>query len=157
MSMLSLDILLSVICIFSMIELILSLVIHVLYSCEYQLGVLTFIELSGIIGVIGALVYFILTKLNSSYTSIYLILSNIYVVCMISAGIYWVIGLAIESRRFFDNLHIKPCHSMFNYLMLITLVGNYILMFTVILWSICICYSNRNNKQDYYSHVTLVR
>src|SRR5690348_12583566 len=107
------------ICIFSIIELIISFYIHIYYECEIHKYVLYFIETSGIIGFLSTLFYFILKELNKNHQNIYLILSNIYFVCMICISLYWLIGLAIESRRFFDHLYYQQCQIIVIYLIFI--------------------------------------
>jgi len=150
-------IILLIICIFSIIELILSFYIHIYYQCESHKHVLYFIETSGIIGFLSTLFYFILKELNKNHQKTYLILSNIYFVCMICISLYWLIGLAIESRRFFDNLYAQPCQTIVYYFILIILIGNYLIFLLLIIYALYLCYSNMNNTQDLYSHVVLVR
>ena len=145
-----------IICIFSIIELIISLYMHIYYQCESHTHILYFIESSGIIGFISTLFYFILKELNKNHHNIYLILSNIYFVCMICVSLYWLIGLAIESRRFFDNLNLQQCQTIVYYFITMTLIGNYLIFLMVIIYAIWFCYSDMDNKQGLYSHVTLI-
>jgi hypothetical protein len=145
-----------IICLFSIIELIISFTIHISYPCESHKDVLYFIETSGIIGFLSTLFYFILKELNKNHQNMYLIFSNIYFVFIICVGLYWLIGLAIESRRFFDHLYIQPCQTMSFYFLLITLCGNYLIFLLLIIYALCFYYFDMNNKENLYSHATLI-
>jgi len=134
-----------------------SLYVHIYYQCEPYKQVLYFIETSGIIGFLSTLFYFALKELNKNHQNIYLILSNIYFVCMICVGLYWLIGLAIESRRFFDYLYIQQCETIVYYFILITLIGNYLIILLLIIYALWMYYSDMNKKQNFYSHATLIR
>jgi hypothetical protein len=156
MSINSPKLLLLIICIFSIIELILSLYLHIYYHCESRTDVLHFIETSGIIGFLSTLCYFILKELDKNHHEIYLILSNIYFVCMICVSVYWLINLAIESRRFVDNSSIKQCQTIGYYVILISLIGNYLIFLMLIIYVVWTCYSDVNNNQGLYAHATLI-
>ena len=146
-----------IICLFSIVELIVSFFIHYFSPCESQRDVLYFIETSGIIGFLSALFYFILKELNKNHENMYLIFSNIYFVSIICAGLYWLIALAIESRRFFDNFYYQPCQTAAFYFLAITLCGNYLVFLLLIIYALCFYYSDMNNKRDLYSQATLIR
>jgi len=150
------DKLILLICIFAIIELIISFYIHIYYQCETHKHVLYFIETSGIIGFLTTLFYFILKEFKKTHQKLYLILSNIYFVTMICVSLYWLIGLAIESRRFFDNLNLQQCETIVYYFILITLIGNYLIFLLLITYALCFCYSNMDKKENLYSHVTLI-
>jgi len=150
------DKLILLICIFAIIELIISFYIHIYYQCEIHKYVLYFIETSGIIGFLSTLFYFILKEFKKTHQKIYLILSNIYFVTMICISLYWLIGLAIESRRFFDNLYVQQCETIVYYFILITLIGNYLIFLLLIIYALWFCYSGMDNKKDLYAHVTLI-
>jgi hypothetical protein len=145
-----------IICLFSIIELIISFYIHIYYQCEFHKHVIYFIETSGIIGFVSTLFYFILKELNKNHPNIYLISSNIYFVSMICISIYWLIGLAIESRRFFDHLYVEQCQNIVFYVILITLIGNYLIFLLLLIYALYLWYFNMINKEDLYAHVTLI-
>ena len=151
------NLILLIICIFSIIELIISLYIHMYYPCETHAHMLYFIETSGIIGFLGTLFYFILKELNKNHPNIYLILSNIYFVSIICIGLYWLISLSIESRRFFDNISLKSCQTIGYYFILLSLIGNYLIFVMLILYVVWIHYSDVNNKRDLYARATFIQ
>lgn len=149
--------LLVMICLFSLIELIITCSIHVLYPCESHKDVLYFIEASALIGFFGTLFYFVLKELNKKHPTIYLIFSNIYIVSMICLGLYWLIGLAIESRRFFDHFEAQPCQPLAFYSLLVALMGHYLVLLLLIIYSLCFYHSSIKQKQDLPAQVALIR
>jgi hypothetical protein len=144
------------ICIFAIVELIISLSIHIYYPCESYTQVLYFIESSGLIGFLGTLFYFALKELRKSSPNIYLLLSNIYAVCMICVTLYWLIGLAIETRHFVDNFNLRQCPAVVVYLLTMTIVGNYLILLLLLICVLCVSYFDAGNKQSLYSHATLI-
>ena len=145
-----------IICIFAIIELITCLFLHVYYSCESHLHALYFIESSGFIGFLSTLFYFILKELKKTYTNMYLILSNVYFVSMICIIIYWLISLTIESRRFMDDFHLRQCQLVVSYFLMLTIIGNYLIFFMLIIYALWLCYFDVGEKQGLYSHATLI-
>lgn len=146
-----------IVCIFSVIELIVTLFIYVNYQCESHIYVLYFIESSGIMGFLSTLFYFIVKELKTKHPNIYLILSNIYFVFIICVSLYWFIGLAIESRRFFDNFYVKQCQTIVFYFIFILLIGNYLIFVLLILYSLWFCFMDMKQQDDFYAYSTLIR
>ena len=146
-----------IICLFAIIELIASFYIQIYYSCESHRNVLTFIELSGLMGFLSTLVYFILQELQKKHQCIYLVLSNVYFVAVICVCLYWLIRLATESRYFLDHYQLAGCENVAFYFILSSLVGNYLVLVVIIAGVLCFHFSDKYNKADLYSHATIIR
>lgn len=144
---------LGLITLFSLLELILNYSIHLFDPCQSHQQLRHFLESSSILALIMILIYFILQELKKNYMNIYLIIFNIYIVSMICSCLYWLIHLAIESRRFFDHFSPQTCSLFVFYFFLISLIGNYLIFLLMIAYFL---YSNRDDKDNFYTHVNLI-
>lgn len=146
-----------IICLFAIIELISSFYIQIYYSCEPHRHVLSFIELSGLLGFLSTLTYFILKELQKTHQYIYLFLSNIYFVSIICVALYWLIRLAMESRYFLDYYQLSSCETVAFYFILSSLVGNYLVLIVIIAGALYLYCSDKYQKENLYVHTTIIR
>lgn len=140
------------IALFSLLELILLYSIQTFYSCQSHQELFHFLETSSMIGLSCLFVYFILQQLKTSHPNYYLIFFNIYIVSTICFGLYWLIGLTIESRRFFDSFSPQTCSMVVFYSLLMSLMGNYLVCLLLIIYSICVY----RTEDEFYTHVSLI-
>ena len=140
----------------SLLELLICLILHFSTNCEAYRSTLTFIEFSGLIGVLSTCSYLALKHLHGTYPMIYLILSNVYFVSLICAGLYWLIHLVMESRDFADRTDRDVCGVWIKRFMLSSLIAN-AAVFVLLVFSLSWVYHrDRLNRGDFYVHTTLI-
>lgn len=140
------------IAVFSLLELIVVYSIQTLYPCQSHQELFHFLQTSSMIGLGCVLLYFLLPQLKISHPNMYLILFNIYIVTIACLAIYWLIGLTMESRRFFDEFSPEKCSMIVFYSLLISLLGNYLIFLLLIIYSIGLYRTN----EELYTHVSLI-
>jgi hypothetical protein len=141
-----------IICLFAIIELISSFYIQIYYSCDVHRHALSFIELSGLLGFLSTLIYFILTELKKTHQCIYLFLSNIYFVGIICVTLYWLIRLSMESRQFLDHYQLANCQTVAFYFIFGSLIGNFLILIVIIAGILCWHFSDKYQKENLYAH-----
>jgi hypothetical protein len=133
-----------IICLFGIIELISTVFIeHYSNSCESHRHRLSFIELSGMLGILGTLGYFGLKELKTNYQYLYLILSNVYFVSMTCMSIYWLVQLTTQSRQFYDEYDRGDCSIYVFYFILISLLGHVLIVLMIIFGAVYYYYCDR--------------
>lgn len=150
-------IVLIIICVFSTMEFIGSFLTQRFTSCEFYRTSLAFIELSGVLGCLASLTYLALKDLQNSEQRIYLIFSNIYFFAIVCLGLYWLIRLAIESQYFFTNFRLGFCPSISSYFILVSLVGNYLILLLILFTGLFNSLNNCSRERSSYSNVRFVR
>ena len=140
----------------SLLELLICLILHFSTNCEPYRSTLTFVEFSGLLGVLSTCSYLALKHLHGTYPMIYLILSNVYFVSMICAGLYWLVHLVLESRDFADRTDRDICGVWIKRFMLSALIANaavFVLLLFSLFW---IHHHDRLTRPDFYVHTTLI-
>ena len=147
------QIILGLICLFALLEFILLSSFQFFAPCQSHQELRHFLEYSSIIALFITLIYFLLQQLKKTYVNLFLIFFNIYIVVTICLCLYWLINLAIESRRFFDQFSPQTCSNVVFYFFFICLIGNYFVFLLLITSFLC---SNYEDKQGFYAHVNLI-